>query len=93
METDVIRWARKAGIDAESDTLCRYEGWVEPLERFAAIVRADEREQCAKVCEDTDIVEFQHCMVLHEDAAKTLRNAAAAIRARSHVQQEPQSKD
>ena len=44
---------------------------------------AAEREACAKVCEDTDIVDFEHCMVLHEDAAKTLTNAAAAIRARS----------
>ena len=37
---DIIRMAREAGIDAESDTLCRYEGWVEPLERFAALVAA-----------------------------------------------------
>ena len=43
----------------------------------------DEREACAKVCEDIDIVDFEHCMVLHEDAAKTLNNAAAAIRAMS----------
>ena len=35
---DIIRMAREAGIDAERDTLCRYEGFVEPLERFAALV-------------------------------------------------------
>jgi hypothetical protein len=35
---EIIRMAREAGIDAESDTLCRYEGWVEPIERFAALV-------------------------------------------------------
>jgi D-alanyl-D-alanine dipeptidase len=45
-----------------------------------------EREACAKVCEDTDIVDFEHCMVLHQDAAKTLTNAAAAIRSRGEVQ-------
>ena len=35
---DIIRMAREAGIDAERDTLCRYEGFVEPLERFADLV-------------------------------------------------------
>lgn len=50
---DIIKMAREAGIDAESDTLCRYEGWVEPLERFAALVRADEREQCAALAQET----------------------------------------
>lgn len=44
---DIIRMAREAGIDAESDTLCRYEGWVEPLERFAGLVAAAEREHRA----------------------------------------------
>ncbi len=49
---EIIRMAREAGIDAKSDTLCRYEGWVEPLQRFAALVAAAEREACAKVCEE-----------------------------------------
>ena len=35
---DIIRMAREAGIDAEKDTLCRYDGWVKPLERFAKLV-------------------------------------------------------
>lgn len=47
----IIRMALEAGIDAESDTLCRYEGWVEPLERFFhaayAAGAAAEREACA----------------------------------------------
>ena len=47
-----IDMAREAGIDAEKDTLCRYEGWLEPLKAFEALVRADEREACAKVCID-----------------------------------------
>ena len=42
---DIIRMAREAGIDAETDTLCRYEGWVEPLEQFAALVVAAERNR------------------------------------------------
>ncbi len=41
---DTIDMAREAGIDAEKDTLCRYEGWLEPLKAFEALVRADERE-------------------------------------------------
>jgi hypothetical protein len=31
---DIIKLARQAGFDAECDTLCRYEGWVEPLTHF-----------------------------------------------------------
>ena len=49
---DIIRMAREAGIEAEADTLCRYEGFVEPLERFAALVASAEREACAKMCEE-----------------------------------------
>ena len=38
---NIIRMAREAGIDAESDTLTRYEGFVEPLTRFAALIVAN----------------------------------------------------
>ena len=48
---DLIRMAREAGIDATADTLCRHEGWAEPLIRFARLVAAAEREACAKVAE------------------------------------------
>lgn len=30
--------AAQAGIDPESDTLCRYEGWSEPIEKFAELI-------------------------------------------------------
>jgi hypothetical protein len=43
---DIIRMAREAGIDAESDTLCRHGGWVEPIERFAAAVREEFALEC-----------------------------------------------
>ena len=46
----LIELAREAGIDAEKDTLCRYEGWLEPLKAFEALVRAAERDACAQVC-------------------------------------------
>jgi hypothetical protein len=38
---DIIRMAREAGFDAESDTLTRYEGFVKPLTRFATLVVAN----------------------------------------------------
>ena len=63
--------AREAGIDAEKDTLCRYEGWLEPLKVFEALVRADEREACAKVCDTTPPYPFRPSI-----------EAAHAIRAR-----------
>ena len=40
----IIRMAREAGIDAESDTLTRYEGFVEPLTRFATLIVEAERQ-------------------------------------------------
>ena len=69
---DIIRMAREAGIDAEKDTLCRYEGWVEPLTRFAELVADAEREACAKVCDE----------VGNRDTDTHAWDAAAAIRAR-----------
>jgi uncharacterized membrane protein len=45
MNEDIIKWAREAGIDA-------FGSLDERLIFFAALVRADEREACAKVCEE-----------------------------------------
>jgi hypothetical protein len=45
---DIIRMAREAGIEAEADTLCRYEGFVEPLERFASLIFEQGRQQGMK---------------------------------------------
>lgn len=41
---DIIRMAREVGIDPESDTLCNYDGWVDTLVDFAALVAAAERK-------------------------------------------------
>ena len=51
-QDEIIEMAREAGIEAESDTLCRFDGWVEPFVAFANLVAAKEREACAKLCED-----------------------------------------
>jgi hypothetical protein len=52
---DVIRMAKKAGfVCDEADFVFQKPGRVGiqlELERFANLVRADEREACAKVCE------------------------------------------
>ena len=47
----VIEMAREAGFNLEQGFLLRITGIDEDLERFAELVRADERESCAKVCE------------------------------------------
>jgi hypothetical protein len=44
---DTIDMGREAGI---KHSVCEF--YNEELKRFAALVRADEREACAKVCED-----------------------------------------
>jgi hypothetical protein len=54
---------------------------------FARQIAAVEREACAKVCEETEVVQTtSYCMPLHDEGAETLRNAAADIRAR-HIQE------
>ena len=85
MNDDILRMAREAGCEIRNGHAYNpYTGSLDQmLKRFAALVRADEREACAKVCEETDLVDYEHCMVLHTDGHATLRNAAAAIRARS----------
>lgn len=77
---DTIDMAREAGIDAEKDTLCRYEGWLEPLKAFEALVRADEREACAKVAEDKEAMVIALLNVTSQPIA-----IAAAIRARGNT--------
>ena len=45
MKQEIIEMARQAGIDAGNDTLCRFGGWIEPLETFAKLVAAKEIER------------------------------------------------
>jgi hypothetical protein len=75
--------------------MLREAGWAsyasqdERFKTFEALVRADaiadEREACAKVCEETEVVQTTYCMTLHDEGAETLRKAAAAIRARGNT--------
>lgn len=54
----VIEMAREAGFmvvhEGEPEIGAWYECFTEEIERFAELVRADEREACAKVCDDLD---------------------------------------
>ena len=49
---DITRMAREAGLSIAYNEFDE-DGWQE-LERFAALVRADEREACAKVCDERE---------------------------------------
>ena len=51
---------------------------MEDLKRFEALVRADEREACAKVCEEYDDMYDVH-------TKQTVEGCAAAIRARGNT--------
>ena len=71
--------ARKAGLDWQ-------KGWTleddEPnrFERFAELVRADEREACAKVCDELDKADETFYRELSDASV-----CAATIRARSQA--------
>jgi hypothetical protein len=54
---DTFEMAREAGLDITCDpteTPWRtfVEGWEDQFKAFEALVRADEREECAKVCDE-----------------------------------------
>lgn len=96
----IIQMARAAGIEAEKDTLCRNEGWVEPLEHFAALVADAEakrihdegmvtvglmREQIAKEREAcAKACDELHCP-WHMGDNSSPKDCAAAIRARGQA--------
>jgi hypothetical protein len=85
----VIEMAREVGIDAEKDTLCRYEGWVEPLTRFAALVIANHPPQSYMTWQEGyeagRQAEREALLDLVDSYAKNNTDLAAAIRARSNT--------
>ena len=66
--SDIIRMAREAELNAHGLVIDR-------LERFAALVAAHEREECAKLCED----EIERIRPLY---SVTAENCTKVIRAR-----------
>ncbi len=78
MKEDIIRMAREAA-DETGTLIPTY--WNDPLlERFAALVRADEREACATVCEE--VLEQYRGTDMGKHAELVGDDCAAAIRAR-----------
>jgi hypothetical protein len=66
--------AREAGIDLYG-LGANHERFVGVIKAFEALVRADEREACAKVCESLFDME--------DDSCSEAEQCAAAIRSRS----------
>ena len=71
---DIIRMAREAHMHH----MAWDDDYIEGTERFAALVAAVEREQCAKVCEDIPVPQDPTALT----HIPTLERCAAAIRAR-----------
>jgi hypothetical protein len=49
---DTIDMAREAGFELEDQYVDEWSCFTDEIGRFEALVRADEREACAKVCEE-----------------------------------------
>lgn len=78
---DIIAMAYAAGIDIESDTLCRYEGWVEPFQLFAFLVVEAEREACTNTLRELTL---DHKSSDYYQGWLDMRDASeAAIKARN----------
>ena len=77
MNEDIIKWAREAGWP---DSLVA-PVIMAKLAEFAALVRADEREACAKVCES--FIPKHERFDDQRVAGNRSRAIAAAIRERS----------
>jgi hypothetical protein len=71
---DTIDMAREAGFNLNF----RITGSNEALDRLVDLVRADEREACAKVCDNYD-VKYDVC------SSDTAESIATAIRARGNT--------
>ena len=76
---DIIRMAREAGMTDSPDDYNAY--WtadsIDELERFANLIAAAEREECAKVCDDNAIT------MPKSEYSEACQDCAYIIRARS----------
>lgn len=78
---DVMRMAAEAGVSPINDQQIKFEGpmWL-CLDRFAALVAAAEREECARVC-DKEVAELAY----GNDDWYIAKSLAAIIRARGET--------
>lgn len=83
-QEDIIRMAREAGLEEMWELTPRFVG---RLEAFADLVRADEREACAKVCEPSEEHrrEASWGYLGGEEGVELLDAKAADIRARGQA--------
>ena len=84
---DIIRLAKEAGFIRvvsieEGGAVTTTVAPIEELERFAAFVTTDEREQCAKLCDDLERKKWETITTGGELTGVSARDCAAAIRAR-----------
>jgi hypothetical protein len=83
----IIRMAREAGCipvrHPEYDNDVQIFATPDELERFAALVRADEREACAEVCEE--VLERYRGTAMGKHAELVGDDCVAAIRARGQA--------
>jgi len=69
---DIIKMAQEAW--GNSDPSVGSPAWVYVMERFAALVAAAEREECAKVCDDKAKETFSgQCQVWGDYFARVIR--------------------
>ena len=83
---DIIRMAREAGAYCQHGDFNMghsYEFQPDQLERFAELVRADEREACAKVIDE--MAEDMEREMEPSTAIAYVRSKAAAIRSRGET--------
>ncbi len=81
---DIVRMAREAGLTRkyrETDLDVVAHSFTQ-IERFAALVAAAEREECAKMIETTDLGALSADPKFQNWTASLLFSYAAAIRAR-----------
>lgn len=87
---DIIRMAREAGLltigtaDGSEAVYTWPKGITEELKRFAELVRADEREVCAKVCESMTL-EWEDQPSIAQAELATMMDCALSIRARGQA--------
>lgn len=74
-----IELAREAGIITNSPYLMPHDHVLKGIERFAELVRADEREACAALCDQHEKHWLEGKLYSHRHAAS---QCSAAIRAR-----------
>jgi hypothetical protein len=83
--------AREAGGRAQANQNCddEYLMSVEQLKAFEALVRADEREACAKVCDEFERAKWESVKNITENGGRLAfagpMHCAAAIRARGNT--------